>query len=235
MVVERKAETHTQSSPEALEPSTVAQHRKTTRFASPATPKMLTYPKEVVPSTIACIAAARCGSEEHQMAAMLMERPVMAATCVFDSIQEQNCVDAELNLGVLLQHFSSVFEMLGGTATAVFDEWPRLHRMVVRDASLRALPHEELYSRALLHFQNNHFNLESAALDGSRASFRHGRGSGRVRCAAAVVCSQTRERTRCREKMLLFLVGHAWLTVRKQDPSMISVANLVHKWIEASS
>jgi len=31
--------------------------------------------------------------------------------------------------------------------------------MVVRDASLRALPLEELYSRALLHFQNNHFNL----------------------------------------------------------------------------
>ena len=66
---------------------------------------------------------------------------------------------SEQNLGVLLQHFSSVFETLGGTAAADFDEWSRLHRMVVRDASLRALPLEELYSRALLHFQNNHFNL----------------------------------------------------------------------------
>ena len=73
---------------------TVAQQRKTTRFASQVTPKTLTFPNKLVPSAIACIAAARCGSDERQMAAMLMERPMMAATRVFDSIQEQNCLDA---------------------------------------------------------------------------------------------------------------------------------------------
>lgn len=167
-----------------------------------------------------------------EMAAMLMERPVMAATLVFDSIREQDCVDAEQNLGVLLQHFSSVFATLGGSAAAVFDEWSRLHRMVVCDASLRALPLEELYSRALLHFQNNHFNLlllmalvQASAMDVVLAE-----------CGAPRLLSALKqESARCRGKMLLFLVGHAWLTVRKQDPSMISVASLVHKWIEASS
>ena len=158
----------------------------------------------------------------------------MAATLVFDSIREQDCVDAEQNLGVLLQHFSSVFATLGGSAAAVFDEWSRLHRMVVCDASLRALPldHGELYSRALLHFQNNHFNLlllmalvQASAMDVVLAE-----------CGAPRLLSALKqESARCRGKMLLFLVGHAWLTVRKQDPSMISVASLVHKWIEASS
>ena len=47
----------------------------------------------------------------------------------------------------------------GGNAAAVLDEWSLLNRKVVRDASLRALPFEELYSRALLHFQYNHFNI----------------------------------------------------------------------------
>jgi hypothetical protein len=231
-MVKRKAETLTQSSPDALEPSTVAQQRKTTRAAPPATlPKMLTYPNKVVPSAIACIAVARCGSDEGQMAAMMMERPVMAATLVFDSIREQDCVDAEQNLGVLLQHFSSVFETLGGSAAAVFDEWSRLHRMVVRDASLWPLPLEELYSRALLHFQHNHFNLlllmalvQASAMDVVLAE-----------CGAPRLLSALKqESAHCRGKMLLFLVGHAWLTVRKQDPSMISLASLVHKWIEAS-
>ena len=60
---------------------------------------------------------------------------------------------------MLLQHFSSAFVALGGNAAAVFEEWTRLNRMVVRDASLRALPLEELNSRAFLHFQFNYFNL----------------------------------------------------------------------------
>jgi len=58
------------------------------------------------------------------MAAMLMERPMMAATRVFDSIQEQNCADAAQNLGVLLQHFSlhfsSMFETLGAAPLQQF-------------------------------------------------------------------------------------------------------------------
>ena len=210
-MVKRKAETLTQSSPDALEPSTVAQQRKTTCAAPPATlPKMLTYPNKVVPSAIACIAVARCGSDEGQMAAMMMERPVMAATLVFDSIREQDCVDAEQNLGVLLQHFSSVFETLGGSAAAVFDEWSRLHRMVVRDASLCALPLEELYSRALLHFQHNHFNLlllmalvQASAMDVVLAE-----------CGAPRLLSALKqESARCRGKMLLFLVEPRWLAM----------------------
>ena len=93
------------------------------------------------------------------MAAMHMARPVMAATLVFDYIQEPSYEHTEQNLGVLLEHFSSASMALGGNAAPVFDEWSRLNRLFTLDASLRALPLEEAYSRALLHFKDNHFNL----------------------------------------------------------------------------
>ena len=60
---------------------------------------------------------------------------------------------------MLTQHFSLAFVTLGGNAAAVFDEWTRLNHMAIRDASLCALPLEEFYSRAFLHFQLNHFNI----------------------------------------------------------------------------
>ena len=75
-------------------------------------------------------------------------------------MQEHDYVHAQQNLGVLLQNFSSVFEALG-KAAVIFDEWIHLNRNGVRDAVLRALPLEVLYSRAILHFQPNHFNLTS--------------------------------------------------------------------------
>ena len=93
------------------------------------------------------------------MAAALMGRPIMAATRVFDFIQMPDYPHAEENLCVLLDNFSVPFEALGGSAVAVLDEWSRLHLMVMRDEVLSALPLAELYSRALLHFQHNHFNL----------------------------------------------------------------------------
>ena len=43
-----------------------------------------------------------------------------------------------------------------------------------------------------------------------------------------------RETTACKGTMLMFLVGHAWITIRKQDPSRINAENLVYKWIEMS-
>ena len=77
-----------------------------------------------------------------------MSRPAMAATRVFDLIREPGVTHTEHSLGVLLQHFSSAFLALGGDGAEVFKEWSRLSRMVIRDPSLRALPLEELYSRA---------------------------------------------------------------------------------------
>ena len=159
-MVKRKAETLAQSSPDVLEPHSVTRQRKTPRPPSALTPKRLAYLDKVEPSATAYIAAAQCGLDEGQMAAMLMERPVMAATRVLDFTQNQGSWSrAEESLAVLLQHFSSAFVALGGNAAAVFDEWTRLNRMVIRDASLSALPLEELNSRVFLHFQSNHSNL----------------------------------------------------------------------------
>ena len=165
---------------------------------------------------------------------MMMERPVpvMAATLVFDSIREQDCVDAEQNLGVLLQHFSSVFETLGGSAAAVFDAWSRLHSMVIRDASLSALPLEELNSRVFLHFKSNHSNLLLLA------ALSHASAMDVVlaECGAPrLLPSLKRESAQRKGGMLLFLVGHAWQTVRAADASMITAASLIQKWIEVSA
>ena len=130
-----------------------------------------------------------------------------------------------------LEHFSSAFVALGGSAAAVFDDWSRLNRLFTRDASLRALPLEEAYSRALLHFKDNHFNLlllaalvQAKAMDVVLAE-----------CGAArLLPSLKREEAGRRGNMLLFLVGHAWLTIKKQDPSLINAVGLVNKWIEMS-
>lgn len=148
--------------PEALEPTSLAQQRKASRPVSLSAPKKLTFPDPVAvqPSAIAHIAAARCGFDEGEMAVMLMARPVMAATRVFDFIQEPtDYTNVEPSLSVLLQQFSTTFVALGGNSAAVIDEWCRLNRVMVRDATLRALPLEELYSRAFIHFQYNHFNI----------------------------------------------------------------------------
>ena len=148
--------------PEALEPTSLAQQRKASRPVSLSAPKKLTFPDPVAvqPSAIAHIAAARCGFDEGEMAVMLMARPVMAATRVFDFIQEPtDYTNVEPSLSVLLQQFSTTFVALGGNSAAVIDEWCRLNRVMVRDATLRALLLEELYSRAFIHFQYNHFNI----------------------------------------------------------------------------
>ena len=49
-----------------------------------------------------------------------------------------------------------------------------------------------------------------------------------------LLASLKREEAGRRGGMLLFLVGHAWLTIRKHDPSLISTVSLVDKWIEMS-
>ena len=110
---------------------------------------------------------------------------------------------------------------------AVFDEWSRLNRMLIRDDSLRALPLEELYSRALLHFHYQHFNIlllmaltQASAMDSMLAD-----------CGAPGLLPFLKQET-AKGRMLLFLVGHAWITIRKQDPSRINAESLVHKWVE---
>ena len=62
MEMMRKAETLAQSSPSALDPSSVARQPKAIPAASRLTPKRLIYQDTVQkPSAIACIVAARCG------------------------------------------------------------------------------------------------------------------------------------------------------------------------------
>ena len=82
------------------------------------------------------------------------------------------------------------------------------------------LPLEEAFSRAFLHFKDNHFNillLAAVVQASATVSVCHGRRSGRAWCAEAFGVSQARREAGRRGDMLLFLVGHAWLTIRKHD------------------
>ena len=67
---------------------------------------------------------------------MMMARPVMKATHIFDLIQEPGYEHTEQNLGELLKHnfHLCIFVTLGGNAAAAFDEWSHLNRMFARDA-----------------------------------------------------------------------------------------------------
>jgi hypothetical protein len=233
-MVKREAETPAAAltSPDALEPTSTAQERKRARAAPLSPLKGPAFPQEIDPSLIARIAATGCGYDEGTMAAVLMGRPIMAATRVFDFIQMPDYLHAEENLCVLLDNFGVPFEALGGSAVAVLDEWSRLHRMVMRDEALSALPLAELYSRALLHFQHNHFNLLflMAIIQANAIDVVLGE------CGAQrLLPSLKRESAQYKGKMLLFLVGHAWQTVRVADASMIRPTSLIQKWIEVSA
>ena len=101
-MAKRKADAASLNVPEALEPTSAAQQRMAKRPESLSAPKTLTFFDELEPSAIAKLAAVGCGFDEGEMAAMLMARPVMAATRVFDFIQKPGYVQAEKEFNVLL-------------------------------------------------------------------------------------------------------------------------------------
>lgn len=153
MVVKRKEVSPVRGHPDALEPNSVVQQRKTTRSAPPLAPTRLTFKaQEQDASAIALIAATRCGFDEREMAAMLMARPVMMATRVFDFIQTTD-VQAEQQLSVLLDHFNLSFAALGGNAGAALQEWPQLSRVVMRDEKCCVRCHPQSY--ILVHYSTS--------------------------------------------------------------------------------
>ena len=85
---------------------------------------------------IARIAATGCGYDEGTMAAVLMGRPIMAATRVFDFIQMPDYPHAEENLCVLLDNFSVPFEALGAGGVLI----NTVRDDSKRDGILRGLP-----------------------------------------------------------------------------------------------
>jgi len=231
-MAKRKADVASLNLPEVLEPTSAAQLRKAKRPESLSAPKALTFADQLEASAIAQLAAGECGFDEGEMAAMLMMRPVMAATHVFDFIQKPGYVQAEKEFNVLLQHFEFLFAALGGDASAVLGEWSSLCRMVAGDPVLRALPLTELYSRAFLHFQSSYFNVLLVA------ALSHAAAMDVVlsECGAPMLLpSLKRESVNYKSKMLLFVVGRALQKVRVQEVSMINVASLTHEWAEMSA
>jgi hypothetical protein len=92
MEMKRKAETLAQSSPSALDPSSVARQPKAKPAASLLTLRKgssirLDKVREAICDRLHWVAA-RCGFDEGEVAAVMMARPVMKATHIFDLIQE---------------------------------------------------------------------------------------------------------------------------------------------------
>ena len=80
------------------------------------------------------------------------------------------------------------------------------------DAVLRTLPLEEAFSRAVLHFKDNHFNIlllaavvQASAMDVVLAELG----------VPKRLPTLKREEAGRLGGMLLFLVGNAWLTIKK--------------------
>ena len=83
----------------------------------------------------------------------LMVEPLIAATQVFDHMQQPDSTGVEQALSLLLDHYDSKgFAALGGERSEVRREWTRLNKLIVQDEVLRDLPLHELYSRLFLHF-----------------------------------------------------------------------------------
>ena len=91
----RKADTPSLDASEVLEPASDAQLRKARRRELMSAPRVLTFPDQLQASTIAQLAAGRCGFDEGELAALQMTRPLMAATHVFDFVQKPGYLRAE--------------------------------------------------------------------------------------------------------------------------------------------
>ena len=75
-----------------------------------------------------------------------MVEPLIAATQIFDRMQQPDSPEVEQALSLLLDHYDSRgFAALGGKRSEVRREWTRLNK-------LRDLPLHDLYSRLFLHF-----------------------------------------------------------------------------------
>ena len=99
----------------------------------------------------------------------------------------------------------------------------------MRDEVLCALPFFELYSRLIVHFRSNHFNVlllaalvQAAAMDVVFAD-----------CGAPRLLPCLKREELNKAKMLMFLVGRAWQHLSAQDASPISVECLVDEWMVA--
>ena len=103
-----------QSYPSAIDPSFVAQQPKAKPAASLLTPKRLIYTHgaEAICDRLPALQHQRRGValfDEGEVATMMMARPVMKATHIFDLIQEPGYEHTVQNLGELLKHFTSAF------------------------------------------------------------------------------------------------------------------------------
>ena len=168
------ADSAAKSAPTALEPLSIEYTHKSQALAQQLkTPKRLNFAVvEENVSTIAKVASAGCGFEAS-IASMLMASPIMASTRVFDFVRKPTRYPvAEHDLSVLLDHFKTPYAALGGNPSALCAEWEKLCSLVARETVLNALPLEELWSRAFLHFKFNHFDIlllaalvQAAAMD----------------------------------------------------------------------
>ena len=92
------------------------------------------------------------GLTNKSSSSSLMVEPLIAATQVFDHMQQPDSPGVEQALSLLDHYDSKGFAALGGERSEVRREWTRLNKLIVQDEVLRALPLHELYSRLFLHF-----------------------------------------------------------------------------------
>ena len=158
---------------------------------------------------------------------------MMKDTHIFDLIQEPGYKHTEQNLGELLKHFTSAFVSLGGNRT---QQQRSMSGLISTACSLAV----RCYVRCLLKRRSLAHSFTSRTIISTFCFWR-------LLCkllpwtsfwqslVCRSVCLLSSERRQVAEgPMLLFLVVHAWLTIRKHDPALISTVSLVDKWIEMS-
>ena len=87
--------------------------------------------------------------------AAILKDPVLKAACIFEHGRWPSVATAEdalksygeVEINLLLSHFKTLYEYLGGDPAKVSREWRRLKLFVSRDPNLSAMSYKELYER----------------------------------------------------------------------------------------
>ena len=165
-----------------------------------------------------------------QARAELLSDDHIAATRVFDSLQDPHYAGAE-DLQVLLTDAAphlGLFNALGGHPSAVARELTRLKNVIAGDDTLRNLTLPELFCRLFVHFVDEHANVlllvavwHAAAMD---VTLRLGRRESILR-------SLRHDDQDHRRDMLFYLVSRAWQVIGgEMDVSHLSVKDIVEAW-----
>jgi hypothetical protein len=182
----------------------------------------------------------------------ILKDPVLKASCIFEHMRWPSISTNKLALEkhgedevrLLLDHYKTLFDYLGGDPAKALQEWRRLKLFVARNESLFSLSYTELYQR-LFNQKSNKFVY---AGDGTVTDTLDDQSFYNILLLEAIIMTyavdtsvcergfalmnnlKTARRSRMRNLLLRILMTICELGKEWRDPSKIPVDEIIEEW-----